>query len=130
MVQAPLPALGELFVTVSYEIVADHHSCESVDADDGTSGVEIEVSIGDGNTGDGEQGTAEAVRRLLTPALEELQAARPGRRTIQGRHNPHHQPLEILLTDGCSVTKSNNAITWQCWTSQDIREPRKPRGGG
>ena len=123
MVRARSPVLGELSIPVSSEIVADHHSCESVDADDGTSGVEIEVSFGNGSTGDGEQGTAEAVRRLLTPALEELQAARPGRRTIQGRHNPHHQPLEILLTDGCSVTKSDNAIAWQCWTPQDIREP-------
>ena len=130
MVRAPLPVLGELFISVSYEIATDHQSCESVDADDGGSGVEIEVSIGDGNTSDGEQGTAEAVRRLLTPTLEELQAARPGRRTIQGRHNPHHQSLGILLTDGCSVTKSDNAITWQCWTSQDIREPWKPRGSG
>ncbi len=58
------------------------------DADDGVSGVEIEVSVDDGGANDAAgEDVAQAVRELLNPAVEESQAAGTtgtGRRIIQG----------------------------------------------
>lgn len=59
-----------------------------LDADDGASGVEIEVSVDDGEAnGVAEEEVAQAVRELLSPVVEESQATGTtgtGRRIIQG----------------------------------------------
>lgn len=77
------------------------------DADDGVSGVEIELSVDDGEANDvAEEEVAQAVRELLSPAVEESQAAGTtgtGRRIIQGTPLST-KILEARLTNKCSIT--------------------------
>lgn len=52
------------------------------------SGIEIEVSVNDGETNSEEQEAAEAVAQLLNPPADQQQVTGTGRRIIQGRGFP------------------------------------------